>query len=416
LHLAHKGHRNLLIRGLATLGNAILTGVVLGYGIDIPHQSLFLICQLGSAATLIFQWRTGRPSMFVCRGFCSFLTAIIGAHVAVCGRRWPGEECDDKGWTDIRLVFRILHIAAALRMTMNGTSLFLQFRYPHRMFLSHGNEQLFYRGCIQATGVPINIMRGVLKVSILTGTEFERLPVEVAVNFIRAFVTIPISSGSLFSQWWYTSKGSTGHPTSDAYERLLDPTIDCPMERVQVSIVEARGLRKADLLSDSDPFCVCQVLGRPESTWQTAWKQNTHDPEWNEMRELVTYRKQDSIEFSVYDYDDGFWCIADSKDFLGKATLKSDQFHPAGFHGVLPLEGAGKGKQSTIKVIVELLDTSERPSMMQEQAFQPVAGINSAVIIDVDSLPQSQAESDKFWICIRPPSVWSEKLELGKQP
>merc|ERR1712045_998304 len=114
--------------------------------------------------------------------------------------------------TDTRLVFRILHIVAALRMVLNGSSLFLQYRYPHRMFASHGNEQLFYRGCIQATGVPINIIRGALKISILTGTEYERLPVEVAVNFVRAFVTIPISSGSLLNQWWCTKKGATGHP------------------------------------------------------------------------------------------------------------------------------------------------------------------------------------------------------------
>jgi len=222
----------------------------------------------------------------------------------------------------------------------------------------------------------------------------------VAVNFVRAFVTIPFSSGSLFSQWWYTSKGSTGHPVSDAYERLLDPTIDCPMERVQVSIVEAHDLRRADILSDSDPFCVCHVVGRPESTWQTPRKQNTLDPVWNEMRELVAYRKHDSLEFSVWDHD-GAWCVAPSKDFLGKARLKSDQFHPAGFHGELPLEGSGKrpgSGKSTIKVIVKLLDSSEQPGFldsseepsMQEQSIQPVPATKPKRIIDIDSLPQTE--------------------------
>merc|ERR1712129_79916 len=208
------------------------------------------------------------------------------------------------------------------------------------------------------------------------GTEYERLPVEVAVNFVRAFVTIPISSSSLFSQWWYTQKGSTGHPTSDAWERLADPDIDCPIERVQVSIVEAHGLPKADILSDSDPYCVCEVLGKPESTWQTAWKQNTHDPVWNETQELVSYRKHDSLEFSVYDYDERFWCISEGKDFLGKATLESDQFHPAGFDGVLQLEHARNRQQATVKVTVKLLDGPAQPSV-QEHSVQPVPDTKS---------------------------------------
>mmetsp|Transcript_90534 Transcript_90534/g.174297 ORF Transcript_90534/g.174297 Transcript_90534/m.174297 type:complete len:392 (+) Transcript_90534:70-1245(+) len=382
-HLEHKGHRNLFVRGLASLGNALLTGCVLGHGIDIPHQSLFFVFQLASASTLLIQWRTARPSMFLWRGCSSLLMAIISFHLSVCGQRWPGDGCVDVAWTDIRQVFRILHVFNSLQLVLNGLSCFLQYRYPHRMFASHGNEQLFYRGCIQATGVPINMLRGILKISMLTGTKYERLPFEVAVNFLRAFVTIPFSSGSLFNQWWYTQKGSTGHPTSDAHERLFDPEIDCPIERVQVSIMEAHGLRKADLLSDSDPFCICEVLGRPESAWRTACKQNTHDPVWNEIQELVLYRKHDSLVFSIYDYDGRFCCISERSDFLGKATLKSEQFHPAGFDGVLQLEHAGKNQQATVKVRVKLLDFdgSTVPDTIQ-----------FGMEIDADPLPKAEED------------------------
>eukprot|EP00419_Tripos_fusus_P067607 CAMPEP_0172932542 /NCGR_PEP_ID=MMETSP1075-20121228/220052_1 /TAXON_ID=2916 /ORGANISM="Ceratium fusus, Strain PA161109" /LENGTH=296 /DNA_ID=CAMNT_0013793869 /DNA_START=476 /DNA_END=1367 /DNA_ORIENTATION=+ len=292
------------------------------------------------------------------------------------------------------------------------------------------------------------MLRGILKISMLTGTEYERLPFEVAVNFVRAFVTIPFSSGSLFNQWWYTQKGSTGHPTSDAHERLFDPAINCPKERVlvsiveahglrradimsdsdpycvcevledqsrpgrkervHVSIVEAHGLRKADIMSDSDPYCVCEVLGRPESTWKTAWKQNTQNPVWNELQELVTYRKHDSLVFSIYDYDEGFWCISERKDFLGKATLKSDQFHPDGFDGVLQLANARKHQQATIKVAVQVLDSlvTTKPSV-QTKPIQPMPDTEFndtefKTVIDADSLPQAKDDLDKFWFKIEP--------------
>jgi len=51
-----------------------------------------------------------------------------------------------------------------------------------------------------ALGVPIYLTRGIYKLAVLKGTEFERQPIDVAFNFVRAFAAC-INSWSLFMQW-----------------------------------------------------------------------------------------------------------------------------------------------------------------------------------------------------------------------
>eukprot|EP00928_Gymnodinium_smaydae_P076240 TRINITY_DN5922_c0_g1_i1.p1 TRINITY_DN5922_c0_g1~~TRINITY_DN5922_c0_g1_i1.p1 ORF type:complete len:551 (-),score=63.01 TRINITY_DN5922_c0_g1_i1:27-1679(-) len=207
-----KGHRNLAVRSGTSFCQGFLTLTLALYNIDPAHAyptSFFEFC---AAATLFVQWRTADPKMFLLRALCSWARAIISAHAAGCGRRWPWEDCSTAGWYDIRLPLRICHCLASLRMVFNGLSLYLQYKFPKRGVGIRGNEQLFYRGCIQATGVPLHLCRAMIKIGQLSGTEYQRLPVEVGINFIRAFSTIPIASWSLMNQWMTTG---TGRRTDD---------------------------------------------------------------------------------------------------------------------------------------------------------------------------------------------------------
>jgi len=209
----HKGHRNLLIRGCVGLGQSIITSCLIFWHVDEPHTIPLLICQLFAAGTLIFQWRTGDPWMFVLRAFSAWARCLISYHQAHCGRKWVGTVCDDEGLNDIRVTFRIIHVIASIRMFLNGMSLFLQFCFPKRgVTARRGNEQLFYRGMIQGSGTPIHLARGILKMALLAETKYERIPVEIACNFIRALVLIPIASGSLFHQWLHTGTGAKDDP------------------------------------------------------------------------------------------------------------------------------------------------------------------------------------------------------------
>jgi len=115
--------------------------------------------------------------------------------------------------------------------------------------------------------------------------------------------------------------------------------------------VGARGLRDADWLpgaGKSDPYCICELEGKPEATKiETQVINNTSDPHWGFEGSLTDYIAGDSLVFKVYDKDFG-----KSDDFLGLAVLPGEHFHPHGFEGELPLQDAGKGITATLQLKV----------------------------------------------------------------
>ena len=76
----------------------------------------------------------------------------------------------------------------------------------------NGHRQLWIRARIRASGIPIQLARFVLKIVLLDDTRYERGDVEVACNFMRAVLLIPLSAWSLNHQY-YTS-GSDPPPRS----------------------------------------------------------------------------------------------------------------------------------------------------------------------------------------------------------
>merc|ERR1719210_2261279 len=103
---------------------------------------------------------------------------------------------------------------------------------------------------------------------------------------------------------------------------------------VCVTIVSARGLRNADWIGKSDPFCTCEVKGKADVMIQTPIVDGDVNPFWNYKQELVGYRIEDDLEFIVKDKD-----LAKSDDILGRVTLPSERFYPDGiFEGDLVLE------------------------------------------------------------------------------
>jgi len=59
---------------------------------------------------------------------------------------------------------------------------------------------------------------------------------------------------------------------------------------------------------------------------------------WDYEAELPEFASGDILVFKVYDED-----VGKHDDLLGTLTLTSEQFHPHGFEGALPLQDAGKG-------------------------------------------------------------------------
>merc|ERR1719454_2456011 len=117
---APKGHRNLGIRGGTTLCQGLLTLINLSYEINVPIDTVMAICQFWAGTTLIVQWRTANPKMFIARAIPSYIRCVLSFYGASCGRRWPWEECNVEAWSDVRVSFRVLHCFAAVRFFLNG--------------------------------------------------------------------------------------------------------------------------------------------------------------------------------------------------------------------------------------------------------------------------------------------------------
>jgi hypothetical protein len=365
----HKGHRNLLIRGVCTCGQASVTVWLIIFDVSRARNVPHLLGQIVSASSLFYQWRTGNPKMFVVRGASNWYMCMLAVYAAACGSKtWMGQDpCNQKAWGDERLPLKIIACLASLRMLCNGLSLFCQFRFPHRMFRGHGNEQLFYRGTIQLTGIPLHVAAFCFKAFAFDNSSFPAYEtVEIVAHLLRGLMFIPISGCSLYHQWYNTRAGHTGHPVSDMYEREMDPSIDNHEEQLKVTIFSARGLRRGDILS-SDPYCTCSVMGRPESSVSTKWINKSLTPVWNETFVLPLYRFHDSLEFVVSDHDEPqTGCCRffdDGDDLLGSIIIRSHEIHPNGFDGELHLLHAGiYHKNAFVKVKIEILGKGTAPA------------------------------------------------------
>ena len=205
----HKGHWQLGVRACTALCQFILTIILYVNEIDQPHMLTLAMCQLGSSLSCAHQCVTGKSINFLARAFFSFVRLGLATHLSICGRRYLTEECDIEGWNDVRRPFRVLALVAAGRMSMNALSLILHYLYPKAgVTADTGNEQLYYRGLVRALGTPLHLLRGGLKITLLTGTSFERTNLEIAINFVRALAIIPVASWSLLYQYEDTGSKS----------------------------------------------------------------------------------------------------------------------------------------------------------------------------------------------------------------
>ncbi|CAJ1431850.1 unnamed protein product [Effrenium voratum] len=133
------------------------------------------------------------------------------------------------------------------------------------------------------------------------------------------------------------------------------PKLAVPDSALQVKIVSARGLRAADTYvlqeHSSDPYCVCEVMGKPYSRFRTHTIQKTLVPTWGYKHRLRGYAEGDSLKFTVYDED---WVSQD--DELGYVVLKGEEFHRDGFSGERRLITGNDAVESFIQIRVSNAD------------------------------------------------------------
>ncbi|CAE8686657.1 unnamed protein product [Polarella glacialis] len=123
---------------------------------------------------------------------------------------------------------------------------------------------------------------------------------------------------------------------------------------LEVSIVKARGLRDADWLPGSgrsDPFCTCEITGKPATRIQTQVINDQLDPEWNFVGKVSGFRQSDSLYFAIQDDDAG---TAD--DLLAGLEMLASEVLAKGFEGELQLR-AGRDSAELLDSYATLLAT-----------------------------------------------------------
>lgn len=121
-----------------------------------------------------------------------------------------------------------------------------------------------------------------------------------------------------------------------------------------VTVCSADGLRNADFISKSDPYCTCEVKGKGKSSFKTKTAWNNANPVWQETGTIKDFHYGDSLHFYVKDKD---FLTAD--DPLGRIELSTAQIIPGGYEGDLQLVDTGgrpaSGSNSYITVRIKVL-------------------------------------------------------------
>lgn len=152
--------------------------------------------------------------------------------------------------------------------------------------------------------------------------------------------------------------------------------------KLKIVIKSAKGLRNADMITKSDPFCTCEFAGLPETQIQTRVVKDNLDPDWNETF-VISHVANKNLDFVVWDRDVAW----KDDDFLGKATLRSDTFYPDGFDGALQLEQAGEGVTATlqVKVVIQNLSAKLKSQAKAQERKEVVGLLFDAFDIDGDA-------------------------------
>jgi hypothetical protein len=106
-------------------------------------------------------------------------------------------------------------------------------------------------------------------------------------------------------------------------------------QTLDVIIIAATGLPKADRAGHSDPFTVVQVPGRARSRVKTAVINDSENPVWNQALVVRGWRKGDPLLFSIYDKDQ-----QGADDMLATVHISSEDFYPDGFQGRIEMENS----------------------------------------------------------------------------
>jgi len=150
--------------------------------------------------------------------------------------------------------------------------------------------------------------------------------------------------------------------------RALAKRTLCGPRNMRLTIKGAAGLKGEDAKARgvTDPYCVCEVQGKPKARVETMALDGFSGVHWDHDGEIVDFLAHDAITCSVYDMD----ALASDPDyFLGRTTLVGTKLLSQGFKGELHLKDAGAPSAVLkLEVMPLALDGEAAAEDLQEMA------------------------------------------------
>jgi len=124
---------------------------------------------------------------------------------------------------------------------------------------------------------------------------------------------------------------------------------------IRVVIRSARGLRDTDFhpgVDKSDPYCVCEFVGKPETQTSTDIVNDCLDPVWDHLAFMGPYERGDSLLINIYDYDPGAETLG-GDDSLGTLTLLVEDVLATSGPAEYKLNNAGSGATAFVTLEID---------------------------------------------------------------
>jgi len=156
-------------------------------------------------------------------------------------------------------------------------------------------------------------------------------------------------------------------PSKNASRALAKRAL-CGPRNIRLSIKGATGLmgQDAEARGVTDPYCVCEVQGKPKARTETMALDGFHGVHWDHDGEIADFMAQDVITCSIYDQDA---LETDPDYFLGRTSLPGTTLLSRGFKGELHLKDAGvQSAMLKLEVVPLPLDSELAAEAIQEMA------------------------------------------------
>eukprot|EP00928_Gymnodinium_smaydae_P063304 TRINITY_DN46933_c0_g1_i1.p1 TRINITY_DN46933_c0_g1~~TRINITY_DN46933_c0_g1_i1.p1 ORF type:complete len:479 (-),score=115.97 TRINITY_DN46933_c0_g1_i1:88-1524(-) len=185
----------------------------------------------------------------------------------------------------------------------------------------------------------------------------------------------PAASNLLSSMAFWRS--NDGKAAESAGTTGADDYVFGDSRPVTVKVVSAKGLRNADPIGfgKSDPYCICQVVGKPKAMFETSTIKDSLDPTWEHESELSAFCVGDSLEFSIYDKD----AFPKKDELLGKVAVPYHLFQN-GFRGDLELaDPGGLGNAGpSVRLEISFADMARQQAEPKQQEAKPQSLLSMA--------------------------------------